>query len=207
MYTDQSGNKQQATGDYCICTIPLPVLKNIPSDFSPNLQDAIDQGGSQYARAGKSGLQFNRRFWEEDERVFGGITWTDQDIVQLWYPSDGYLTKKGVIVGYYQFDDTVVGPQAPDKRLAIALEQGGKIHPQYKDSFENGVTLYWPKIPYNLGGWAAYSNDFLNNYYPRLTQPDGNIYLCGEHVSYITGWQAGALESARLVAQKINALS
>ena len=34
-----------------------------------------------------------------------------------------------------------------------------------------------------------------------LLEPDGPIYLAGEHMSYLNGWQAGALESARVVAQ------
>lgn len=205
VYTDSSGNTQQAIGDYCICTIPLSVLRNIPSDFSPDMKQAI--ASVDYARAGKGGLQFKRRFWEDDENIFGGITWTDQDIVQLWYPSEGYLSQKGIIVGYYNFDGPSVGERPPAQRLALALEQGGRIHPQYRNEFENGLTLYWPTIPYSLGGWATYSSTVRTSYYPRLNEPDGNIYLAGEHVSYLTGWIAGALESARLVTMKINALA
>ena len=55
-----------------------------------------------YAAAGKIGLQFSRRFWEEDDRIFGGISKTDQDITQIVYPSSNYLGRKGVLVGYYQ---------------------------------------------------------------------------------------------------------
>jgi len=31
-----------------------------------------------------------------------------------------------------------------------------------------------------------------------LCEPAGRIYLAGEHLSYLTGWQAGAIESAWL---------
>ncbi|MEH2248775.1 flavin monoamine oxidase family protein [Nostoc sp.] len=206
VYTNSSGRKQQIKGDYCICTIPLPVLTSIPSDFSLDMKQAIDNVATLYARAGKCGLQFRRRFWEEDEKIFGGITWTDQNISQIWYPSEGYLSNKGILVGYYQFDDTKVGTLSPAQRLSLALEQGNNIHPQYRKEFEKGVTLYWPTIPYNLGGWAVYINDARQKYYAKLNEPDDNIYLCGEHVSYLTGWMAGALESARLVSSKINRL-
>jgi len=213
VYTDRSGGLQQVTGDYCICTIPLTVLRNIPSDFSPEMQQAITS--IPYYQLGKTGLQFNRRFWEEDENVFGGITWTNQTINQIWYPSYGYLSNKGILVsgynygydGFYFEDDAVkIGNLPIVQRISLVLEQGSKIHPQYKDHFENGVSLFWPKIPYTQGAWAKYTTQTRQQYYPRLNQPDGNIYLAGEHLSYLTGWMAGALESARLVTSKIAAL-
>ena len=39
-----------------------------------------------YAAAIKIGLQFKRRFWEEDEPIYGGITMTDLPIQQIGYP-------------------------------------------------------------------------------------------------------------------------
>lgn len=212
VYTDQSGNMLEAIGDYCICTIPLTVLRSIPSDFSPEMQEAI--AGVAYYVFGKSGLQFNRRFWEEDEDIFGGITWTNQTINQIWYPSYGYLSNKGVLNSAYNYasDDfyfednaATIGNLPSDQRISLVLEQCSKIHPQCRDHFENGVHVFWPKIPYNLGAWAKYTPQTRQQYYPRLNEPDGNIYLAGEHLSYFTGWMAGALESARLVTTKINA--
>ena len=101
VYTDESGNRLQAIGDYCICTIPLTVLKDIPSDFDPEMQSAI--AGVAYYQFGKTGLQFNRRFWEEDENIFSGITYTNQTINQIWYPSYGYLSNKGILVSGYNY--------------------------------------------------------------------------------------------------------
>ena len=31
---------------------------------------------------GKMGLEYGRRWWEEDERIFGGITTTDLDVAR-----------------------------------------------------------------------------------------------------------------------------
>ena len=39
-----------------------------------------------YASVVKTGLQFRRRFWEEDEHIFGGISYTDLPIRQISYP-------------------------------------------------------------------------------------------------------------------------
>ena len=43
-----------------------------------------------YASAVKFGLQFKRRFWEEDEHIFGGISYTDLPIRQISYPSTNF---------------------------------------------------------------------------------------------------------------------
>lgn len=89
-------------------------------------------------------------------------------------------------------------------REDYALSQGAKIHPQYHKEFETSFSVDWKKIKYNLGGWASYTADDRKNYYPTLCKPDGRIYLAGEHISYITAWQAGAIESARKVVTEIH---
>ena len=40
-----------------------------------------------YAGSVKVGLQFKRRFWEEDEAIYGGISYTDLPIRQIAYPN------------------------------------------------------------------------------------------------------------------------
>lgn len=39
--------------------------------------------------AGKIGLEYRSRFWEDDHRIFGGITETDMDLAHVWYPPTG----------------------------------------------------------------------------------------------------------------------
>jgi monoamine oxidase len=192
---------REAQADYCICTIPLSVLRGIPADFSLALADAIRQ--VPYEDVGKIGLPFRRRFWEEDDHIYGGISWTDQNITQIFYPNTDYLGPRGgVLIGYYHFGDDAkqVGQLAPADRVTFALEQGKRIHPQYPAEFAGGAfSVAWQRIPYNLGGWASWSEEGRARYYPILNQPDGPFYLAGEHLTYLGGWMAGALESAKSV--------
>ena len=39
--------------------------------------------------------------------------------------------------------------------------------------------------------------------YAQLLEPDGPIYLAGEHLSYLPGWQEGAILSAHRVIEQI----
>ncbi|WP_121661835.1 flavin monoamine oxidase family protein [Metabacillus litoralis] len=204
VYKSENGQKKEIIGDYCVCTIPLPVLKNIPADFTAEMKNAIKN--INYATTGKIALQFKDRFWENEERILGGITTTNMDISQIWYPSNDFLSTKGILIGYYNFGSNAVkyGNLSLSQREALALKQGAKIHPQYTENFESSFSVAWHKIKYNEGGWASYSDSDLKNYYPILNQPQGRIHLAGEHLSYLTGWMAGAIESAQIVVSRIH---
>jgi monoamine oxidase len=201
----ENGRTRQADAEFVICAIPLSVLRDIPADLSAEMQQAIRAVG--YAPTGKIGLQFSRRFWEEDDRIFGGISRTNTPIAQIWYPSTGYLSPKGILVGYYNFEGDAVrlGSLPPHEREARALAEGRKLHPQYDDTFESSFSVSWHRVRYSLGGWASYSSADRTRHYPVLNAPDGPIYLAGEHLSYLTGWMAGALESAQRVVGTIHA--
>ncbi|MDF2192630.1 flavin monoamine oxidase family protein [Paraflavitalea sp. CAU 1676] len=202
-YTTAAG-KQSIQGDYCICTIPLPVLSNIEHNFSSGVSRAIDYAN--YIKTGKIGLQFKRRFWEEDEHIFGGITHTNNELTQLFYPSNDYLGKKGILIGYYNFNEKArqVGDLAPAQRLQLALQKGKLIHPQYDNEFENALSVSWHKTRYNMGGWAVYSSEERQTNYKALLVPDKRTYFAGEHTTYLNSWMAGAFESARVATTAIH---
>jgi len=195
-YKDSKGEKI-ITGDLCICTLPLPVLSNIQHNFSSDVSRAIDY--VPYIATGKIGLQFKRRFWEEDEQIFGGITHTNNELTQIFYPSYDYLGKKGILLGYYNFNDKArhTGNLTHQQREQLALEKGSLIHPQYKAEFEKSFSVSWHKTPYSMGGWGLYSSATRQTLYKSLLQPDKQVYFAGEHTTYLNAWMAGAFESAR----------
>ncbi len=205
IYTDKDGITKEISGAYAICTLPLPVLANVKNNFSSNIQRACDF--VDYKKACKVGLQFKRRFWEEDDAIYGGISRTSQDITQIMYPNYDYLGKKGVVKGLYNFSEKAVatGELSPEARTEMALTQGKQLHPQYEKEFENAFSLAWHKIPRSMGAWAEYNSDTRARFYPDLTKADGNVYLAGEHTSYHTAWMAGAFESARRTVASIHA--
>ena len=103
----------------------------------------------------KVGLQFKRRFWEEDEAIYGGISYTDLPIRQIAYPNSGFNRNgPGVLLGAYvveganSFEFT---SRHPAERVARAVELGSIIHPQYAAEFENGIAVAWHRVPFARG--------------------------------------------------------
>jgi monoamine oxidase len=200
------GTDREARADYAVCALPLTALRNVVTDFSPELRAAI--ASVQYEMAGKVGLQFGRRFWEEDDRIFGGNSFTDQTITQVMYPSTGMLGTKGVLVGYYAFGTKALELQVMRhaQRLETALAQGEKLHPPYRQHFESAFSMAWGKMPWLLGSWAAWGEDGPRSpEYALLCKSAGRVQFAGDAMSYQTGWMAGAIESSRRAVLNIHA--
>ncbi len=195
---EQDGRVEEAKADWCVCTLPLSILSRLAIDVSAPMKAAID--AVPYASVVKTGLQFRRRFWEEDEHIFGGISYTDLPIRQISYPSSGFNAGgKGVLLGGYTWD----GPSAyeltamsPAQRIRVALDCGAQIHPQYISEFETGVSVAWHRVPFALGCAGEWSDEARRDHYDNLCRIDGRIVLAGEHASYIPAWQEGAILSA-----------
>lgn len=196
-FVDAAGKRGTAAGDFCICTIPLSVLKGIDMQVSPRFKEAMS--GVAYTAVGKIGLQMKRRFWEEDHGIYGGLIQTDNpEWGSVALPSSNWQGQKGVLLGYYNFGSMAakVSAKTLAQRAEFAVSQGQKIFPEYRDSFETAFSASWHRVEHNLGGWAQWKEDGRRDAYPLLCEPDGRIYLAGEHLSHLSGWQAGAIESA-----------
>lgn len=203
-YKDATTEKK-LSADFCVCTIPLSVLSNVEHNFSSDVSRAIDF--VPYINTGKIGMQFKRRFWEEDEQIYGGITHTNNELTQIFYPSNDYLSNKGILIGYYNFNDKAkrTGELSYALRQQLALTKGRLIHPQYDKEFENSFSVSWQNTPFTLGGWALYNTETRNSLYAALQKPDKNVYFAGEHMTYLNAWMAGAFELARKTVTDLHA--
>ena len=202
VYVDKtSDNEALLDANFAICTFPLSVLHTLDTDFAPEYQEAIAVGAKSYIRAVKHGFQAKRRFWEEDYQIYGGISWTTRDITQIWYPAAGFHQPTGIVIGAYIWNNEIgdrIAAMPIEERLQKAVEDGKAIHPNYDNelNLDTGVSVAWGKIPYSLGGWMEWSEEARATAYKTLLQPDESIYFAGEHMSYLTGWQEGAILSA-----------
>lgn len=201
-----AGGTLTATADWCLCTIPLPILAQIPMNVGPAMTAAI--GAVPYASAVKVGLQFKRRFWEEDEHIYGGISYTDLPITNIGYPNTGYHSSgKGVLLGAYIWglDAMEFTAMSAPERVQKAVEYGSQIHPQYRREFDNGVAVAWHRSPFTMGCYGLWSPEARARHYDDLCRIDERIALAGEHASYIGGWQEGAVTSALDAVERLHA--
>ncbi|MDR1975739.1 MAG: flavin monoamine oxidase family protein [Campylobacteraceae bacterium] len=192
--------------DYCICTIPLSILSQIPINVSKSLKEAID--AVPYESSVKVGLQFKRRFWEEDDDIYGGITYTDTPISTIGYPNTDYgKPGKGVLLGAYiwgrnAYEFTSMSPKG---RVEAALKYGSLVHPQYRKEFDTGVAVGWHRVPWTNGCHGIWTDESREKHYKNLCQIDGRIVLAGEHASYIPAWLEGAVLSAQDAIKRLHA--
>jgi len=152
-----------------------------------------------YSPSVKIGLQFKRRFWETDEAIYGGISYTDLPITMIGYPATGYFDGgKGVLLGTYAFGTYAYEFESlsPAERIAKAVAFGAQIHPQYPAEFDNGMAVAWHRVPSNLGCYGQWTDATRAQHYQNLCAIDGRILLAGEHASYIPAWQEGAILSS-----------
>ena len=131
-----------ARGDDAIITIPFPVLRHVEvlKPFSRAKQRAIRQ--LHYDASAKIFFQTRRRFWEEDEGIYGGGTVTDLAIRNLYYTDYGKETGRGILLASYIWSEDAPrrGSLLPHERIEQAIENVAVIHPQIREEFEAGAS-------------------------------------------------------------------
>lgn len=196
---------KEIKADWCVCTIPLSILSQLDVQVGTPMKAAIN--AVPYAESFKAGVQFKRRFWEEDERIFGGITYTDLPIDRISYPSGGLNTGgKGVLQACYTFGPAAYKFSAlpPEERLAKVLEYGTMIHPQYPKEFDGGISVGWHRVPWTNGCYGLWTEESRAEHYKNLCAIDGRIVLAGEHASFIPAWLEGAVLSSMDAVERLH---
>jgi monoamine oxidase len=209
--------RQMTEADYCICTIPLPVLARIPSDFSAAKKAAIT-AAPPYLHSVKLAFEAPR-FWETDDNIFGGLAWTDRLNENVMYPSGGIGTARGVIVAAYcagwTHHDTPDSFQAlsHEERIRICRDSIEALHPGRSHLLGKPVTVAWGLTPYSEGVGATWGdpeyggNPDRGQVYAELLKPEGPIIFAGEHLSYQPMWQEGAATSAHEALKLLSAMA
>jgi monoamine oxidase len=196
-----AGGRAPVVADYCICTLGVNLLERLPNDFSAAKKAAI--AGVPYIRALKVAFEAPR-FWEE-EGIYGGVGWTDQVTENLLYPSGGFHSPRGVLVGAYVagWTGNHVQPfeaMSHEQRFDACRQVIERMHPGKARLLEKGITVAWGLTPWSEGvgpGHPDWNGQVRGARYTELLRPEGPVIFAGEHLSYVQFWQEGAALSAQ----------
>jgi monoamine oxidase len=203
-YKDKRGKENLIRADFCVAALPPHVMARIPTNLDAGIAAALRY--PTVTPSGKIGLEYRRRWWEQDDRIYGGITETDLDLAHIWYPSYGFHGDRGIVVGYYNTgaNATAYGALTPAQRIERAVAQGVKIHGEkYRNELIGAFSVAWQRVSHIEGAWVGWPSR-TSGQYALLNQPAGRVYFAGDWLSYFIAWQAGAIDSARYVVTNIH---
>jgi monoamine oxidase len=209
LHYETVAGRGQIRGDHAIIAIPFPVLRHVEmmKPLSQSKRRAIRQ--LRYDASAKIFFQCRRRFWEEDDGIFGGGTVTDLPIRNIYYPEHGRETGRGVLLASYTWSEDAQrwGSLSDEARISQALENVAAIHPQIRAEFEVGASKMWHDDPYAGGAFALFEPNQQTLLYEHIIAPEGRIHFAGEHASLQHAWIQGAIESGLRAAAEIHALA
>ncbi|WP_420136657.1 flavin monoamine oxidase family protein [Sphingomonas sp.] len=196
-------------GDYVLCTLPATMVKRLKMQLSPAKKTAL--ANTAYGISTKVAWEAPR-FWQ-DVGIMGGLAFTDQPSVQVWYPSGDWYNPRGVLMAAYSsgsyYGDAVAkfAAMTADQRFAITKDVLERMHPGKSGLLEKPLTVSWTQTPWSEGVAAEWKSEQRATDYAELCRPEGRVFFAGEHLSYIGSWQEGAalsaFEAIKLLARRV----
>ncbi len=200
--------------DQVVCTLPVSMLAKLDNDFSADRKAVIAR--TPMAPASKVAFE-SRRFWEDDDHVYGGLAFTKAENEAVWYPSSGFNAPRGVLVAAYAAgfngpDGAVrFSERSADERIAISRATVERMHPGRSQELQKPITVGWAQSPWAKGVavfWdEAEGGPGRGAEYKLLCTPEDRVVFAGEHLSYLPAWQEGAAVSAQaaitLLAERV----
>lgn len=210
----ESGGPEYAVADFCVVNMPIPLLqgKLQQSDFSPTYWASLARvmTAKGFLRPTcKVGWQAERKLWQQPAdrnsvSIYGGISRIDHPMTQMWYPSDQWHARLGVLTGAYNYEEQAErwGKMLPEDRIKEARAGAALLHGQaFGDKLQHGISIAWQNLPYLRGGWVSWGavaddEDERVQIMNTVRKGDDNFYVVGDQVSALPGWKEGAVATA-----------
>ena len=149
----------------------------------------------------KVGGWMRRRFWEEDQGIYGGISFTNMPNQQVWYPNNDFHDPNGglLVMAYAALQQgEVLGAMDPSARCRLTVELAKRIHPEISEELDPStlLTIAWQNVPNIYSPWVAWTPELYKRWFSELTQPCGPVAFAGDWCSHLPAWQEGAIRSA-----------
>ncbi|GAA4970244.1 flavin monoamine oxidase family protein [Yinghuangia aomiensis] len=203
-WRDKHGREHVERADFCVVATPPHIAARLRHNLGDPVTNALKTPTP--LAVGKIGLEYKRRWWELEDRMYGGVVPTDTDLANMWFPSYGYQGRRGTVIGYYNTgaNAEAYGKLPHAQRAERAVAQGVKIFgDRYRSELAASFSVAWHRTPFLEGGWVGW-RDQNGPEYKLLNQPQGNVYFAGDWLSHVIAWQHGAFTSARKVVTDIH---
>ena len=210
----ERGVEKRIDADFIVCTLPYPVLSRVlvQPEFSGPKTRAIRE--LNYDSSTKVLVVCNRRFWEQEDGIFGGGTNTDLPTGATYYPCDNAEAKDprvsagpGVMLASYSWGQAArrLASLPHPARAGAVLQHLSRVHPQLREPgvVRETASWSWDNHPYSGGAFAWFMPGQHTALYRHVIAPEGRIHFAGEHASLTHTWIQGALESALRAVQEV----
>ena len=210
----ERGRARRVEGDFVLCTLPFSVLSRLGIDrtLSGPKQRAIRE--LNYDSSTKVLALAARRFWETDDGIFGGGTYTDLPTGIAYYPADNagardpkVSARPAVMLASYTWGQAArrLAALAHGERAALALRHLARVHPQLGTAgmVRRTASWSWDNHPWSSGAFAWFLPGQHSALYRHVIAPEGRVIFAGEHASLSHTWMQGALESALRAVREI----
>ncbi len=183
-FRDRTGHSLAVTADECLLTVPFNLLRHMEIEgLDPVKWTTIRN--VYYGRAHKIFMQFSERWWETKYEINHGVTVTDLAIRNVVYTPAGQDDRlpKGVLIASYAWeqDSMAYSMLSEDQRIAQALQDLAKIHPEARETFEFGISYDWSLDQYAGGiGPLFRPYEMQGRTYDNIVRPVNRIWFAND---------------------------
>lgn len=183
-----AGTKKSMDADFCICAMPLTILRKTANDFGAPYKKVIAE--CTYAGAYKVAWE-SRRFWEQDYNIYGGLEFVNVGCSPIWFPSAGLFSDRGVVVsGYTDEVSSAFGKLSLPEKIAESRKSIERLHPGHGKELEKPVYFGWSKAEWNEGSW-------IRSYGPGQDRGGNGAQNGSQNAGSVTAGVNGPLSTAR----------
>jgi monoamine oxidase len=210
----ERGRTRRAEGDFVLCTLPFSVLSRLPIErtFSGSKLRAIRE--LSYDSSTKVLALTARRFWELNDGIYGGGTYTDLPTGVTYYPADNagardprVSARPAVMLASYTWGQQArrLAALSHAERSALALRHLTRVHPELGETqmVRRTASWSWDNHRWSSGAFAWFMPGQHSALHRNVVAPEGRIFFAGEHASLSHTWMQGAFESALRAVREI----
>lgn len=194
-------NGEKFEADKLICTAPAFAVQKIQWEpaLPPVMRNGLQQ--LQYARINKNPIQFNSRFWKEENMDL----LTDTPAHYFYHATKNQSSQKGVLISYTIGDKAAVISNQSEAWKSEMIHQ--TLSPHFGDVrslIDKQTNYYWGNDEFSKGAYAIYGKGQWFGLQPLLKQPHLHTHFAGEHLADWQGFMEGAINTGEAAADAVS---